>query len=80
MPKSIPEPDAELLSAEDVQSDVLNLTEALEKRKRERLSYDILAKPPVKEMLDKLVASGVCGSEEEAIERALKTLMTAVNL
>jgi hypothetical protein len=28
-------------------------------------------------MLDKLIASGVCTNEEEAIERALKTFVTA---
>jgi len=72
--KTVPEPDAELLSAEDVHRDVASLTKALERRRAERRAYEILERPDVREMLDKLIASGVCA--EEAIESALKTLAT----
>jgi len=37
-----------------------------------------LEKPSVRKALDKLISSGVCANEEEAIERALKTLITDV--
>jgi len=78
MPKTIPEPNAELLSAQDVRRDVASLTEALERRHAERQAYEILARPDVREMLNKLISSGACANEEEAIERALRTLLTAV--
>jgi hypothetical protein len=78
MMKTVPEPDAELLSAEDVHEDVASLTAALERRRAERRAYDLLARPNVREMLDQLMASGRIANEEEAIERALRTLVTAV--
>lgn len=78
--KTVPEPNAELLSAEDVHGDVASLTAALERQRAERRGYNILERPDVRAMLDKLIASGVCANEneEEAIERALRTLVTAV--
>jgi len=76
--KTVPEPNAELLSAEDVHRDVGELTAALERRRAERQAYNILERPDVRAMLDQLIASGVCANEAEAIERALKTLVTAV--
>ena len=78
MPKTVPEPSAELLSAEDVYQDVASLTAALERRRAERRAYDMLDRPSIREMLNKLTATGVCTNEEEAIERALRTLLTAV--
>jgi hypothetical protein len=78
MTRTVPEPNAELLSAEDVQRDVVSLTAALERRRAERRAYDLLARQEVREMLNKLIKSGACTSEEEAIERALRTLITAV--
>jgi hypothetical protein len=76
--KTVPEPSAELLSAEDVHRDASELTAALERRRVERQAYDILARPDVRQMLDRLVSSGACANEAEAIERALRTLVTAV--
>lgn len=76
--KTVPEPNAELLSAEDVQGDVESLTAAMERRRAERRVYGIWERPDVREMLAKLVASGVCANEEEAVEKALRTLVTAV--
>jgi len=76
--RTVPEPRAEALSAEDVHGDVATLTLALERRRSERRAYNILERPHIRAMLDKLIASGACANEEEAIERALKTLMTAV--
>ena len=78
MVKTVPEPNAELLSAEDVQRDVASLTAALERRRAERRAYNLLARREVREMLNKLITSGACTSEEEAVERALRTLVTAV--
>lgn len=78
MARTVPEPKAELLTAEDVQQDVASLTAALERRRAERRAYDLLARHEVREMLNRLITSGTCTSEEEAIERALRTLVTAV--
>ena len=76
--KTVPEPRAEGLAAEDVHRDVAALTAALERRRAERGAYNILERPHIRAMLDKLIASGACANEEEAIERALKTLVTVV--
>ncbi len=76
--KTVPEPNAELLSAEDVHEDVESLGALLEQRRTEQQAYEILNRPNIREMLKQLVARGICRSEEEAIERALKTLLTAV--
>jgi len=76
--KTVLEPNAELLSADDVYRDVAELTAALERRRAERPAYDILERPDVRQMLDQLIASGVCANEAEAIERALRTLVTAI--
>jgi len=78
MMKTVPEPNAELLSAEDVHEDVASLNALLEQRRTEQQAYEILNRPNIREMLKQLVAGGICRSEEEAIERALKTLLTAV--
>ncbi|MBC8461190.1 MAG: hypothetical protein H8D67_24665 [Deltaproteobacteria bacterium] len=78
MMKTVPEPNAELLSAEDVHEDVESLGALLEQRRTEQQAYEILNRPNIREMLKQLVARGICRSEEEAIERALKTLLTAV--
>ena len=78
MMKTVPEPNAELLSAEDVHEDVASFSTLLERRRTEQQAYEILNRPNIREMLKQLVARGICMSEEEAIERALKTLLTAV--
>jgi hypothetical protein len=75
---TVPEPGAAALSAEDVHGDVAALTVALERRRSEQRANNILERPHIREMLDKLIASGACSNEEEAIERALKTFVTAV--
>jgi len=76
--KTVPEPNAELVSADDVHRDASELTAALERRRAERQAYDILSRPDVRQMLDQLIASGGCANEEEPIGRALRTLVTAV--
>lgn len=78
MKKTVPEPEAELLSASEIHDDVFSLQSALEQRKAERQAYNILARPQIREMLSQVIASGICADEEEAILRALKTLVTAV--
>ncbi len=78
MQKTVPEPNAELLSAEDVQQDVTALTTALERRRAERQAYEIFHRPAIQDMLTQLVSSGTCANEAEAVERALRTFLTAV--
>ena len=76
--KTVPEPKAEGLAAVDVHRDVAALTAALERRRADRGASSILERPHIRAMLDTLIASGACANEEEAIERALKTLVTVV--
>lgn len=76
--KTITEPNADLMSPEETHEDVSSLTKALELRRAEQRAYKILEKPSVKKALDKLISNGICENEEEAIERALKTLITAI--
>jgi hypothetical protein len=80
MIKKVPEPNTELLSSEDIHEDVMTLTEALERRKAERKAYQILSRPDIQNLLDRAISSGVCATEEEVIERALRTLIVAVGL
>lgn len=78
MMKTVPESNAELLSVEDVHRDISTLTAIFERRKAEQKAYNILKRPSIRKALDKLIASGACKNEEEAIEKALKTLITAL--
>lgn len=77
--KTVPEPNAELLSDEDLYKELKLLSSLFDKRKAERHAYEILQRPNVRSMLDKLIKDGAFTNEEEAIERALKTLMTALD-
>lgn len=78
MIEQVPEPNAELLSPEDVHEDVIALTAALERRSAERQAYQILSRPDIRDMINQAISSGVCATEEEAIARALRTLITAI--
>ena len=73
--KTVPEPDAELLAAEDVIADVQSLAESLQRRQAERRAYAILNRPAVRSMLNALIASGTCPNDEVAIEQALRMLV-----
>jgi hypothetical protein len=73
------EPKAELLSIEDVDSDVASLSEALLEEQAKRIARTVLLRADVRKMLQTLVASGACASQEEAIARGLRTLTAAVS-
>lgn len=73
--KTVPEPDAELLTAEEVLDDVQSLSESLQRRQAERRAYAILNRPAVRSMLNSLIASGTCPNDEAAIEQALRMLV-----
>ncbi len=45
MKKTVPEPEAELLSASEIHDDVISLQSALEQRKAERQAYNISTSP-----------------------------------
>ena len=77
--KTVPEPDAELLLDEDLYKEAKLLSLLLKKRDVERHAYETLQRPNVRSMLDKLIEDGLCANEEEAIERAFKTLVTALD-
>ena len=75
--KTVPESNAELLSVEDTHKDIASLTAVLERRQAEQKAYDILKRPSIRKALDEIISSGVCKDEEEAIEKALRILLTA---
>ena len=74
------EPQAALLSAEDVDGDVASLSEALLEERVNRIARNVLLRPDVRQLLRALLESGVCENEEEAITRGLKTLSVALSL
>jgi predicted transcriptional regulator len=76
--KTVPEPNAELLSIEDVKEDVKTLDLLLKEQENTKELEYICERPTIREMLNKLMSNGICRNEEEAIERALKTFITAV--
>lgn len=73
------EPQAALLSAEDVDRDVASLSEALIEERARRIARNVLLQPEVHQILKALLESGVCENEEEAIARGLKTLFAALS-
>ena len=74
------EPQAALLSAEDVDRDVASLSDALLEERAKRIARNVLLRPDVRQILQALLESGACENEEEAIARALKTLSVALSL
>ncbi len=72
------EPQAALLSAEDVDGDVASLSEALMEERAKRIARQALLRPEIRQILQTLLESGVCESEEEAIARGLRTLSVAL--
>lgn len=76
--KTVPEPDAELLSIEDIKEDVKTLDLLLKEQENKKEVKYTFERSSIREMLNKLISKGICRNEEEAIERALKTFITAV--
>ncbi|AFY83566.1 hypothetical protein [Oscillatoria acuminata] len=76
MTQQVPEPNAELLSVDDIHQDVMTLTTVLEQSHAERKAYQILSQPDIRNLLDRILSKGICSTEEEAIERALTLLIT----
>ena len=74
------EPQAALLSAEDVDKDVISLSDALLEERVHRIAMNVLLRPDVRQILHTLLKSGACENEEEAIARGLKTLSVALSL
>ncbi len=72
------EPQAALLSAEDVDKDVAFLSEALMEERARRIAQNVLLRPDMRQILGDLLESGACENEEEAIARGLKTLSVAL--
>lgn len=72
------EPQAALLTNQDVDRDVASLSEALVEEHARNVARHVLLRSDVRQILQALVASGICESEEEAIVRGLRTLSVAV--
>jgi predicted transcriptional regulator len=73
------EPQAVLLSAEDVDRDVASLSEALIEERARRIARNVLLRSEIREILEDLLESGVCENEEEAIVKGLKILSVALS-
>ena len=73
------EPQAALLSAEDVDKDVVSLSEALIEERARRIARNVLLRSEIRQILEALLASGACENEEEAIARGLKILSVALS-
>ncbi|TEU18727.1 MAG: hypothetical protein E3J21_05295 [Anaerolineales bacterium] len=73
------EPQAALLSAEDVDKDVASLSEALIEERARRIARNVLLRSEIRQILEALLESGVCENEEEAIARGLKILSVALS-
>jgi hypothetical protein len=73
------EPQAALLSAEDVDKDVVSLSEALIEERARRIARNVLLRSEIRQILEVLLESGVCENEEEAIARGLKILSVALS-
>jgi hypothetical protein len=73
------EPEAELLSAEDVDKDIASFSKALAQKKAERLIQTVLMREDIRQIFDDLLSVGVFRDEEEIITRALQTLFVAVS-
>jgi hypothetical protein len=72
------EPQAVLLSAEDVDRDVASLSEALIEERAKRIARNVLLRSEIRQILEDLLESGACENEEEAIARGLKILSVAL--
>jgi hypothetical protein len=72
------EPGAELLTPEDVDSDIATLAEALLEKRAERIARNVLLRPDIRDALEQLLATRLYASEEEVIVRSLKALQLAV--
>jgi len=72
------EPRAALLSAKDVDRDVVSLSEALIEEQARRIARKVLLRPDVRQILKDLLESGAFKDEEEAIARGLETLSCLV--
>jgi len=73
------EPEAELLSAEDVDKDIASFSKALAQKKAERLMQTVLIREDIRQIFDDLLSVGVFRDEEEIITRALQALFVAVS-
>jgi hypothetical protein len=73
------EPQAVLLSAEDVDRDVASLSEALIEERARRIARNVLLRSEIRQILENLLESGACENEEEAIVRGLKILSVALS-
>jgi len=72
------EPEEQLLSAEDVVQDVATLERILAEARAERLLKETLTEPPLRGLIDKLIASGTCRDEREVLIRAIESFFVAV--
>jgi hypothetical protein len=73
------EPQAALLSVEDVDKDVASLSEALIEERARRIARNVLLRSEIRQILEALLESGACENEEEAIARGLKILSVALS-
>jgi hypothetical protein len=79
MPPITPhEPDAELITPEDVEKDFASLNDALFEKRVQRLARELMRQPDIYATLQKLVASGRFANEVAALAHAVRTLQFAI--
>jgi len=73
------EPQAALLSIEEVDRDVASLSEALVEERARRIARNVLLRSEIRQTLEIILASGIYQDEEEAVARGLELLSTALS-
>jgi hypothetical protein len=73
------EPEAELLSPEDVDKDIASFTQALAQKKAERFAQAVLMREDIHQLIDGLLSTGLFRDEGEIFTRALQTLFIAIS-
>lgn len=72
------EPEAELFSPDELDNDVAVINRCLRRRRLEHKILEALSDDNTIQMLEKLIAAGICRDEKEVISRSIQTFFVAV--
>lgn len=72
------EPEAELLNPDELDNDVAVINRCLRRRRLESEILEALSDDNTIQMLEKLIAAGICRDEKEVIVHSIQTLFVAV--
>ena len=71
------EPEAELLSPDELDNDVAVINQCLKRRRLERKILEAFSDDNTIQMLETLIDAGICRDEKEVIIRSIQTLFVA---